>query len=778
MADEKRKAFFSIVFFLTLFCLFFWKSFQPEKLFFYLDHGFQNIPFRYFAYNSISDGIIPLWCPYSAAGFPLFAEGQSGVAYLVNWLFYLVLPFSLAYNWSLLSHLFILGIGVFTLFRRFDYSSLSSLTGTLAFTFSGYFIRKLMFVNFIQSIALLPWLLLIIIPGKKIKVFHRIAIGSAIIGTQCFIGHPQVVMMSLLISWLFFLCSPFEYRRFSYLVIPTGITGIGLLFGSWQLLPTLELTTKTMRFAANQLSGQMSLPPAYLPTVFLNHPFGSASDGTFNLSLWPAYEWELSMFTGISVLALAFFSGKTEQKSRFFKGCILIGVILAIGHYTVFHRLLDSIPIMNSFRAPARWSIVAVWGLVGLAVHAINRLEISTRQHGLKLAQLAMISFMLFFALGSLAFFTYSNGLWFTNTSMVFALKGATVFLSCLLLLVLLFIVSGNKRVLLALPLCVFAELYWANHQYPAIGESKIIIGQPREFLNIDKTGRVLSLVHEVSPFVSQNWHKKWALDNSGDYQVMKDSYPMYLGMINKFDLLTFNEWSSLHYKTYFNWAAHAGVLQKRTIRNFNITQVITPVGNPLFQGTIVGRVKDWEIRKIDANLSERSRFRIPEFTLETDEELLRRMVKSKNDSSVFISASKLVFPENSWARTGRVSIWDKGINEKQIDVFSKKRACILLNESFDKGWKIQSHLVDSKAALYKADTLFLSLCCEEGDHRFTLRFEPVSYRLGFFVTCVTLTVIGLLFIVGRGSAMIGSIVKIADAGYHGASSAWVVFCV
>ncbi|MCD4655782.1 hypothetical protein K8T06_17820, partial [bacterium] len=106
-----------------------------------------------------------------------------------------------------------------------------------------------------------------------------------------------------------------------------------------------------------------------------------------------------------------------------------------------------------------------------------------------------------------------------------------------------------------------------------------------------------------------------------------------------------------------------------------------------------------------------------------------------------------------------------------------KKRACILLNESFDEGWKIKSHLVDSKAALYKADTLFLSLCCEEGDHRFTLRFEPVSYRLGFFITCVTLTVIGLLLVVRSGSA-ISSISTVVDDGPHGASSAWVIFCV
>ena len=76
-ADKKNWIPIAILTLLT--CLFFLKAFKTDELFFYMDHGFQNVPFRYYAFSQINEGRMPLWCPFSAAGLLLFAEGQNGI---------------------------------------------------------------------------------------------------------------------------------------------------------------------------------------------------------------------------------------------------------------------------------------------------------------------------------------------------------------------------------------------------------------------------------------------------------------------------------------------------------------------------------------------------------------------------------------------------------------------------------------------------------------------------------------------------------------------------
>src|SRR3989344_2775167 len=71
----------------------------PFKNFLITDPVRQQYPWRELAITTIKKAQLPLWNPYSMAGYPLLGNQQSAVLYPLNLLF-LILPFSL--SWGIL----------------------------------------------------------------------------------------------------------------------------------------------------------------------------------------------------------------------------------------------------------------------------------------------------------------------------------------------------------------------------------------------------------------------------------------------------------------------------------------------------------------------------------------------------------------------------------------------------------------------------------------------------------------------------------------------------
>ncbi len=556
--------------------IFFFEALTPGKLFYYLDHSFQNIPFRFFAFESVKLGRMPLWCPFTAGGFPLFAEGQSGAAYIINWPFYSLLPFSSAYNISLILHFALMAIGVYKLFTHLGYPMVGSLAASISLTFSGCFIRKMMFVNYLQGISWIPWLLLVITPtvtGRTRSLLGRAVCGSIILGMIGLAGHPQVVLFALVSLWLFTLFGPIRLPGRTRLAMLLFISAAGLLMACWQLLPTIELMTQTIRsrLADPAFSGQMSMPPAYTPVFFLNDPFGNAAVGSFASELWPAYEWELNSFVGIGIFCLAWFPSVKHPNVRFFWSCIILGLFLSLGTYTLGGDYLYKLPMFSGFRAPARWSFITVFGLAGLVAHAITEftsLE-NDRQRKQVKKKLIYVWLGLAMVLGAIIFNSTDLQL---NKIMIKSLSGCLFFVILVTLIIITALKVRSNRVLFMFPLLIFCELFWAHHDYPSVSDEKMILDHPAVIDAIKERGsRILSLYHEQSPLVDENWHQGWS-QKYGDYPALSSSLPMYSGLIYKIRLLTFDEWSPLHYYNYVLFSIHAPKLENLILRSFNCT--------------------------------------------------------------------------------------------------------------------------------------------------------------------------------------------------------------
>jgi hypothetical protein len=136
----------------------------PYKNFLITDPVRQQIPWRELAVDAEKKLILPLWNPYNFAGTPLLANSQNAAFYPFNIVFFF-LPFE--FSWSLLILLqpILAGIFLYLYLRNLKLSKSACLLGTLAFSFSGFFIAWLEWGT-VLNVAL--WLPLILLSIDKI----------------------------------------------------------------------------------------------------------------------------------------------------------------------------------------------------------------------------------------------------------------------------------------------------------------------------------------------------------------------------------------------------------------------------------------------------------------------------------------------------------------------------------------------------------------------------------------------------------------------------------
>lgn len=575
-----------------------------------------------------------------------------------------------------------------------------------------------------------------------------LAMVSLCTGFLCLAGHPQAVLIGLSLALLYFFsipstAIPTPAKRNKALLAGVGLAMLlGLCIGAWQLLPTVELTTETTRYESQmlQLSGQMSLPPAYLPVVFLNHPFGSASTGTFDIGRWPAYEWELSIFIGISALFLAILAGFRAPRARFFWCCVAVGLILSLGRYTPVQEIIGRMPVLNSFRAPVRWSILFIWGFAGLVAHGVDRLRRVITEHKPMLPTVFLSFGLLSVILSVLLFLSLGSGIKSIQPDFMDAFSGAFVFLVCVGLVVVAAIRLNTTRVLLLIPLIIFAELYWANHDYVATCDQQIILGEPAGLEFMEDEGRILSLVQEKMPGITKDWHSGWSNPDQGDYWCLKDTYPMYCGMILQRDVLTFNEWSPLHYASYQKWARNLGILRGKTISNFNVRQIVTPKANQLFRGQSVFTGEEWDIQNLTLFCDSQEQSQ--------GEKAVGRKIVSVGSETGFPGNDEILiedrFSDCLDPKTQSVyqdKMLTPDVNTRCFESSEVDPTLVLLRAVYADGWKgnVGNRDNGTECQTIRYDTLFQGVLVPPGEHQIELKYEPFSYKLGLFLTLISL---------------------------------------
>jgi hypothetical protein len=192
-----------ILFFIVLACLLFAFLDRNEFIVCGPQQFFVTYPLQAHWLSGLFGGDIPWITSAVAGGIPLWADPNLAILYPGN-LIYLILPFSIAWNASLIFHLFLGPVGLFWLCRKLGLTVSAALTGSLVFLFSAPFLAALNSNEILISASLIPWVLGFTFFGLQQNA-RKTLVAALILACQFLAGFTHVqVMTSILVAGIAF----------------------------------------------------------------------------------------------------------------------------------------------------------------------------------------------------------------------------------------------------------------------------------------------------------------------------------------------------------------------------------------------------------------------------------------------------------------------------------------------------------------------------------------------------------------------------------------------
>jgi hypothetical protein len=202
-------------------------------------------------------------------------------------------------------------------------------------------------------------------------------------------GHPQIFVYTLCLATLFVIGTGWRapLGRWRYYGLSALASTLGVGLAALQLWPTAELTNLSWRAALDFTEFvAYELPLRQVPVLFFPFLYGGAPGAFYAtpyFGAWPssADGWgagELSGYVGLLPLVLAcigLIANRRKSLAWFWMSMAVLALLLALGAATPLAWLTYHLPVVNKFRAPARYLCVfafAVSTLAGLGVNALQ----------------------------------------------------------------------------------------------------------------------------------------------------------------------------------------------------------------------------------------------------------------------------------------------------------------------------------------------------------------------------------------------------------------------
>jgi hypothetical protein len=414
-----------------------WSTFYTRD---FSNFGF---PLAYHLKESYLNGKFPLWNPFNFAGLPFLAQWNTLCLYPLSGIFVLLpLPWSL--NFFNLVHLYLGGLGMFCLTRRWLGEGRGAGLAGVAYAFGGVMVSSLMWPN---NIAALGWLPFVIMAVERavLKGGRWLAISALVVSTQFLTGAPEIVALTWVGMMALTLTSdksrwngqttkgylnaeslpgidfpppsqltstqdqtlgrvptvapslednqPPLARRLVRLVVLLALT-LGLV--AVQLLPFLELLANSQRGAAYS-RGHWSLGWAGLVN-FLVPLFRTVKDRD-GIFFQADQQWITSYYSGIVVLTLALVAVTMRRGSprlRWMAALAAFCLVMALGpHAYLYSWLKDVVPGLGIMRYPIKFIVpvaVLLPILAGYGFRGILRREATARGIAVTVAALATVT--------------------------------------------------------------------------------------------------------------------------------------------------------------------------------------------------------------------------------------------------------------------------------------------------------------------------------------------------------------------------------------------------
>jgi len=752
---------------ISLIIIFFWKIIIMSEVFFEGDIMYIFSPIKLFYAENLKNFSLPLWLPDIQCGFPVYGVGNQGLMYPINLIVFFSLPTHIAFNLNCVIH-FILG-GIFTYFfaQVIGLGKTAGLISSIIFIFSGFLIGHVEHMDILNSAIWLPLILFFIekILRENEKRYIYVILAGIFIGIQILAGHQQITFYSLLCITLYFLFGVlYEHcrGRLKFILIFGLLIIIGIGISAIQIIPTYELLSLSNRGEGVSLkfANIGKFPPENFITFFLPYFFGDRGNywGEFNFQ-------EGCIYVGILPLILLLF-GIFLKKNRyiyFFLFLMLFSAILMVGSYTPLYTLMYHLPIFNSIRAPARFaylltfsiSILAGFGFSYLISEKINR-KVILRILYLSLIILGSIILFNIIGLGELL-------------SQNFSPKRIKYIMEDIFLSSTFIILS-----LIILILWLKQKLSWLNFKFLIL--FLIIIDL---FLfgikGIPKTVKIAKLPSILIPKTA-----KFLLQDKDIYRIMS----IYPGRIIIFSQekdpnITLTKLLSPNFNIYSHiqhinmngllcvkyWQETIKVFRKGTpslikqdavvpliIKNsqllnlFNVKYILftLDINDNRFRTVFEDNgVKIIENKKVLPRTFVVHNVKV----IKEKEKVLEELGSKKfNPKQYVILEEEPQVNINSNSTTHSIAkIYNYGTEEVVIHCVMKDNGFLVLTDIYYPGWQV--YIDNKKGKIYRAYHTFRAVYLKQGNHIVKFKYEPLSFKIGMWISLLTLCSIIIFFL-------------------------------
>ncbi len=296
---------------------------DPRRVFSGMDFLNLLYPQAILVKQAYGQGVFPLWNWYTWGGSPLLAAMQSAPLYPPMW-FALLLPLPFCLHIFIYLHLLWAALGASVAARKvFRTPPLASVFAGTVYAGGGFFLGHVEQANSIAAISWVPWIvglaLDLRLPGSRILGLAA-AVAMALLA-----GHPQYAVLALLFCGLFLtlLVVP-EGGKKSFLVLArfTLAVAFGGAFSAAQILPTQELATLSERVWPYDDPAAPALKWSYLAGIGVPGFFNRLADSPGP----PLGYTELGLYAGLAACVFFVVGTAAIVRRRCRIGFVLLGV--------------------------------------------------------------------------------------------------------------------------------------------------------------------------------------------------------------------------------------------------------------------------------------------------------------------------------------------------------------------------------------------------------------------------------------------------------------------
>ncbi|MBU6398782.1 MAG: YfhO family protein [Verrucomicrobia bacterium] len=344
------------------------------RSFVFRDYGVLAYPFAYYQRQCCLRGEWPLWNPLSNCGAPFLAQWGTMVLYPLAWI-YVWLPMPWALGFFCLGHLWLGGMGMHQLARRWTGSGFAAAVAGFAFVFNGLTLSCLIWPNYTVALGWMPWVLRW--TQSAWRDGGRALLGAALVSAlQLLAGVPEVTLLTWLLvgavwSGGFQMADgkwQIEFRRFARLV---AVVGLAAGLTAAQTLPFFDLLAHSQR-DTGFATARWTLPSwgwaDFLVPLF--HCFETYQGVFFQHD----QEFFSSVYLGLGPLMLAILAcvEVRRRRVRLLAGIALLAFLLALGDQgLVYSWLRRLVPVLGFARFPVKFLVLTAFTVPLLAAFAV-----------------------------------------------------------------------------------------------------------------------------------------------------------------------------------------------------------------------------------------------------------------------------------------------------------------------------------------------------------------------------------------------------------------------